>query len=166
MSVDPATEALLADARERAARILADARAQARRRVSEAERAAGETIRRARAQGEATGRLDAEREQALGRTLAHAEVLRARREAYEELRRRGRAAVLRLREEPGYAAFLDRLAAGARRELGPEAQLEIDPPGAGGVRASAGSRRLDYTLQALADGCIGELGPALNELWS
>lgn len=166
MSVDPAAGALLADARATAERMLAQAQQQAQERVGEAERTAAAMIARAREQGEADGRLEAAHEQAREGILARGDVLRAQREAYDELRRRCRAQVLALREEAGYAALLERLAASARAQLGPGAELEIDPPDAGGVRARAGSRRLDLTLVALADDCVRELGPALRGLWA
>ena len=92
-------------------------------------------------------------------------MLSARGALYEELGRRARAAVLDLRGEPGYEDLLARLAARARRELGDDAVLEVDPPDAGGVRARAGSRRVDYTLPALAAGCLESLGPRLRRLW-
>ncbi len=93
------------------------------------------------------------------------EVLATQRVAYEELRRRARTAVLALRDDPGYPELLERLAAACRRDLGEQAQLEIDPPEAGGVRARAGTRRVDYTLIALAERCVEELGPRLRRLW-
>jgi hypothetical protein len=94
------------------------------------------------------------------------EVLAAQRESYDELHRRARAAALALRDEPGYDELLARLAAAVRRDLREDAELEVDPPDGGGVRGRAGSRRADYTLTALADRCVDDLGPALARLWS
>jgi vacuolar-type H+-ATPase subunit E/Vma4 len=165
VSIDPAGEALLADARADAERLQAEADAEAEAQVARARREADELIARARAQGEADGRAESAREEAREAMLTRMEVLAAHRAVYEELLRRARTEVLKLRGEPSYPDLLERLAAACRRDLGDEAQLEIDPPDAGGVRASAGSRRVDYTLVALAESCVRELGPRLLRLW-
>ncbi|HVP01027.1 MAG TPA: V-type ATP synthase subunit E family protein [Solirubrobacteraceae bacterium] len=166
MSLDTASEALLADARAQAGAVLADADREAAERLADAHARAEALIARAREQGEAEGRIERGREEALESLLARTDVLAARRRAYEELRRRARGAVLGLRDEPQYGELLDRLAAAARRDLGAGAQIELDPPGLGGVRATAGSRRVDYTLVTLADRCVDELGPRLPRLWT
>src|ERR1035437_5695471 len=70
-----------------------------------------------------------------------------------------------LRGGRGYPELLQRLAAAARRDLGEDAEVEIDPPGLGGVRARAGSRRVDYTLASLADRRVEDLGPLLARRW-
>jgi vacuolar-type H+-ATPase subunit E/Vma4 len=166
VSLVTAREALLADARRRAEEIVAQAEEQAREQTEPAREQAEEIVAAARAQGEADGRLEAAREEAMQRFSAHMTVLGAQRESYEELRRRARAAVLALRDEPGYPELLDRLAAAARRDLGDDAQLQIDPPDVGGVRGTAGTRAVDYTLAALADRCVDDLGPRLAALWT
>ncbi len=73
--------------------------------------------------------------------------------------------MLALRSAPGYDELLDRLAAAARRDLGDDASVERDPPDAGGVRAQAGTRSVDYTLPALAARWIDELGSSVRRLW-
>ena len=166
MSLEPACEALLADARAQAQRVLEDADDECEERLADARRRAAELLAGAREQGDAEGRVEADREQALEGLLARTEVLAAQRRAYEELQARARAAVLDLREEPGYPELLERLAAAARRDLGDAAQLEIDPPDAGGVRGTAGSLHVDYTLVTLAEGCVRDLGPGLRRLWT
>ena len=160
-----AHEALLAEAREDARRELASADADVQAALEHANAQAAEVLARARAQGEAEGRAAAVRDVAQARVLARMRVQAARRESYEELRRRARARVLALRDEPGYPALLDRLAAAARVALGPGAQLETDPAGEGGVRAQAGTRRVDLTLPALADRCLNDHGAAAARLW-
>lgn len=160
-----ATEALLAEARANASRVLGEAQAQAQARAQAARRDADALIERAKARGAAAGRLEAAHDEAVQRVLAQADVLAAQRESYEALRRAARAAALAVRDDPGYPDLLDRLAVAARRDLGDAAELEIDPPAAGGVRAAAGSRRVDYTLVALADACLAELGPTARRLW-
>jgi vacuolar-type H+-ATPase subunit E/Vma4 len=166
VTLEAARDALLADARAAARRMLDEAETEAEARLESARREAEETIAHARAQGIAEGRVDAAHEEARERTFARMDVLAAQRESYDELRRRAREAVLGLREEPGYAELLERLAAAARRELGADAELEIDPADGGGVRGRAGSRRVDYTLPALADRCVDDLGTAAQRLWT
>jgi vacuolar-type H+-ATPase subunit E/Vma4 len=166
MTLEAARDALLSDARAVTDALLAAAEAEARERVAAARREASEIVARARARGEAEGRLQAAREAAQERTLARMDVLAAQREGYDELRRRARYDVLGLREEAGYAELLERLAATARRDLGAGAEQDVDPPGLGGIRAHRGSRSVDYTLVALADRCVAELGPALPRLWA
>jgi vacuolar-type H+-ATPase subunit E/Vma4 len=166
MTLEAARDALLGDAREAAQRRLDEAEAQARAHVEDARRQAADTIARARARGEAEGRVEAAHEEAQVRAFARMDVLAAQREAFDELGRRAREAALALRGEPGYAELLEHLVAAARRDLGEAAELEIDPPGAGGVRARAGSRRVDYTLPALADRCVAQLGGGVARLWT
>lgn len=165
MSLGSAREALLADARARAQAILAQAETEAARQIEPARRQADALVAAARAQGEADGRLEATREEAVARFSAHMTVLAEQRASYDELRRRARAAVLSLRGEPDYPELLERLAAAARRDLGDGAQLRIDPPDLGGVLGTAGTRAVDYTLVALADRCVDDLGPGLAALW-
>ena len=83
----------------------------------------------------------------------------------EELQLRSREAVLRLREDSRYPALLDRLARTAREQLGPDAEVEVDPPGLGGVIGRTGRVSVDYTLPALADRAIASLGDELESLW-
>jgi vacuolar-type H+-ATPase subunit E/Vma4 len=165
-SVEPARDALLADARERAEQLLKQADEHARGLIAQAQQDAEELIARARKEGLAAGRAQAAHAAGREQALARWEVLAAQRAAYDELRARVREEVMRLRDEPEYPQLLERLVAAARRDLGDGAQLEVDPPDQGGVRASAGSRRVDYTLTALAEACVQRLGPALEQLWA
>ena len=166
MTLGSARDALVGDARAVADRERALAEADARERLAAARREAEALVARARELGEADGREQGAVDEGVARTLAHLDVLAARREGYDELRRRAREAVLELRDAPDHGELLDRLAAAARRDLGEDAELELDPPGLGGVQASSGSRRVDYTLAALADRCLEDLGPALARLWA
>lgn len=166
MTLEVARESLLADARAAAARVRAAGEAEADEAVAQARRHAAELVPAAREQGAEEGRLQAAADEAGARVRARGQVLAARREAYDELRRAAREAVLRLRDEPEYDDLLARLAEQARRDLGTSADVEVDPPEVGGVRATAGSRLVDYTLPTLADRCVGHLGPALRRLWS
>lgn len=92
-------------------------------------------------------------------------MLEARRAVYDDFRGEARAAALGLREDPSYPALLKRLVAEARAALGPDAEVERDPEGAGGVRARSGARSVDLTLPALVEGCVARLGDRVTELW-
>lgn len=166
MTFEAASDALLADAREEAQRLMAQAEGDAVSMLQQARRSADEFVAEARRRGEAEGRRDAARRQARESALARMAILAARREVYEQLRRRAHTAVLSLRDEPGYRTLLEQLASAARRDLGEEAVLEIDPDDVGGVRARAGSRAVDYTLPALAQRCLEGLGPVVQRLWT
>lgn len=165
-SVEPARAALLADARDRAARLLQQAEDQESELITHTRRDAGELIARAREEGACAGRTQAARDAGRDRAVARWELLAAQRAAYEELLRGVHSEVMTLREEPGHPALLQRLAAAARRDLGQDAEIEVDPPGLGGVRARAGSRQVDYTLASLAERCVRDLGPLLSRLWA
>ncbi len=166
MSLDTAREALLGDARREAEAILARADTEAGARLQDARRQAEELRVRARAQGEAEGRAGAARTRAGGRFAARMLVLAAKRASYDALLEQARRAALALREDPGYPQLLERLAAAARDDLGPDAELTLDPPGLGGVLGQAGSRAVDYTLAAIAERCVRDLGPRVAELWT
>jgi vacuolar-type H+-ATPase subunit E/Vma4 len=155
--------------------LLAETEAEARAELDEATIQADETVRRAQHEAEAlvtrtrlegahAGELAAAAERAQARRHARRLVLEARRTVYDEFRSRALDAVLELRQLDGYPALLERLAERARAQLGEDAILEIDPP-EGGVRAQAGTRRVDYSLPALAERCIAGLGEELAELW-
>jgi len=165
-SVEPARAALLADTRERAEQLLQRAEAQARERTAQAQHDADELIARAREQGLAEGRAQAARDAGRDRMLTRWDVLAAQRAAYEELRERVRTEVMALRDQSGYAELLGQLTAAAHRDLGEDAEIELDPAGRGGVRARAGSREVDYTLTSLAERCVRDLGSSLAQLWA
>jgi vacuolar-type H+-ATPase subunit E/Vma4 len=74
--------------------------------------------------------------------------------------------VLELHEQPDYPALLERLSAAARSQLGDDAELVVDPPGRGGVIARRGEASVDYTLAAMADRVIDDLGADLERLWT
>lgn len=119
-SVEPARDALLADARERARQLLEQAEEQARELIAQAQRDAEELIARAREEGFAAGRAQAAHDAGRERALARWEVLAAQRAVYDDTCRRSRTEVMAVRDEPGYPELLERLAAAASRELGHE----------------------------------------------
>ena len=165
MNVSPLRAAVLGQAEAEVDVILADAD---RRAAAELERAQAEgeaQLGQARTEGERAGELETARDRALAHREARRLVLEARRSVYDEFRGQARAAALSLREADAYPALLERLAKAARDQLGDGAELEIDPPEAGGVRGRARNRLVDYTLPALADRCIATLGAELEGLW-
>jgi vacuolar-type H+-ATPase subunit E/Vma4 len=164
--VEPAREALLADARAEAARLLAAADDDARTLLDRARSAAERTVAEARAEGQAAGRAKAAGEEGRAGVRAHWEVLAAQRAACERLRTLVLERAPGLRDEPGYPVLLERLTAATRAALGEGAVLEVDPAGAGGVRGSAPGRAADCTLPALAERCLRDRGPALARLWA
>lgn len=166
MTLSAARDALLDDARRHAQEIVSEGEQEAHRSLEAARVEADEVIARGRALGEADGRLQATRAQAAERFTARMQVLGAQRGSYDALRERARTAVLALREDPAYPEMLEHLAAAARDALGPDAEVTIDPPDAGGVLARTGSRVADYTLVALAERCVADLGPRARTLWA
>lgn len=161
-----ARDVLLIDAREDAAQRAAAAEAEASATLRDARRQAEDLLEEARAEGERLGRADAVRAEERARVEARSTELAARREAYDALRRRAWESALALRVDRDYPALLTRLEAAARADLGGDGvEVDVDPPDAGGVRARAGSRHVDYTLVGLADRCLDALGPKIGGLW-
>jgi vacuolar-type H+-ATPase subunit E/Vma4 len=165
VGLDPVREALLAQTRAEAEGLVSQARARAAAQVAQAEEEAGALIARARAEGEAAAELQAAAELADARRRARTLVLEAKRDVYEDLRREAQAAAQRLRGEPGYEELVGRLAILVRERLGPDFEVELDPPG-GGIVARAGNRRLDCSLPALVERCLAQHAVELERLWS
>jgi vacuolar-type H+-ATPase subunit E/Vma4 len=163
-SLTPVREGLLAAARADADATAAAAEADAAAVVSDARAQAGAILDEARARGERDALVLEARERARARREARSTVLKAQRDAYEHLRRAARAAARRLRADPGYPALVADLTARARTELGPGAVVREHPDG--GVVAEAPGRRLDGTLDALADRALADLGPEVQGLWA
>lgn len=134
-------------------------------RLAAAHAQAETAVARARAEGMRTAEREGARLRAVARREAREATLRAQQALVDELRTGALEAALRLRGRPDYPALLARLAEAARGRLGPHSVLELDPEGAGGVRARAGSRSVDYTLPALVDRALDELGERVEELW-
>ena len=103
-------------------------------------------------------------ERARTRRPHQSDVLAAQRDAYEQLRRRATDAVHRLRDEPGYPALRERLAARAAEILGTDAVVTEDS--AGGIVAEAAGRRLDLSLTAFAARAFERIEADIDGLWS
>jgi len=160
----PARTALLDEARKDAGDLLADADAAAAATVAAAREEADAILAEARARGVADGAILLAAERARTARDARAVVLAERRAAYDRLRLQARDAVSDLRLEPSYSHLLEALRARARRDLGSGASVREQKRG--GIVAESGGRRVEYTLDALADTIIERLGDDLGELWA
>ncbi|MGZ4477508.1 MAG: hypothetical protein ACXVW2_02755 [Nocardioidaceae bacterium] len=160
----PVRRALLSAAERDAARALATADTDAEATRREAETQAAAILTEARARGEADGREAVTAERGRARRLARGTVLEAQREGYTTLRREVHHAVTRWRDQPGYPALRERLAARARALVGPGATVSDRPEG--GVVAEAPGRRAALTLPALADRGLDALAADLPGLWA
>jgi vacuolar-type H+-ATPase subunit E/Vma4 len=156
---------LRAEADAEAERRRVEAEAAGEQRLAEAWTQAEEIAEQARLAGERAAARAARRRRAAASRRARELQLDAERSLLDGLRASSRAAARALRTEPGYPQLLERLSRAARSQLGPEAELEIDPPQAGGVLARAGSISVDYSLPALVDRAIEMLGGEVERLW-
>lgn len=159
----PLREALLEAAHRAAAQVVAAADADADAVVAQAQEEAASIRAQARERGAADAEALLSAERASARREARGVVLAEQRRAMEDLRAAAREAVRGLRADPGFPAMRAALAERARAELGGSAVVR-DADG-GGVVATAGTRRLAFTLDDLADEQLDRLGPAVAELW-
>jgi vacuolar-type H+-ATPase subunit E/Vma4 len=164
--LEPVHESLLEDAKARADHIIVEATREAAVAVDEAEQEADTEIRRAKRRGETSARVRADQTLAQARGDAHGDVL----EHKEDIRRRFhlavRSAALDLEDDVRYPDLIDMLEVLARNQLGPTARIERDPDGLGGIAAVDGSRRVDYTLPALAERALESLADKVALLWA
>ena len=165
MNLEPLRVALRAETDAEVHERLAAVEAGCRRTLAEAEARAHVLAQEGRREGEGAAAKEAVRRRATATRRAREIRLRAQSRQVEELQLRSRAAVLRLREDSRYPALLDRLTRKAREQLGPDAEVEVDPPGLGGVIGRKGQASVDYTLPALAERAIASLGDELESLW-
>lgn len=164
MNVDAVRSALLRSVAEETAAEDELARARREERLAEAHRRANALVAEARRDGEDEAAVDVAQRLVRARREARSAVLVAQREVYDELVRRTLDAAVALRHGEEHERLVERLSAVVREQLGPDAQIEVDET-VGGVVGRHGGRRVDYTLPALVDRVIGELGTRLQELW-
>lgn len=162
--LDPVRVALIQDAHDAADDIVRAARADADRTVASARHETDEALDRVRRRAEATARARAERARDDARRAANTDLLRTRDALRRDLATRIRDAVSRLPDDPRYPALLDRLEELAHDQLGSEAEIVPDPDG--GFVATAGGRRVDYRLNALADRALDAIADEVVRLWS
>jgi V/A-type H+-transporting ATPase subunit E len=166
VNLEPLRRALSAETVAAADRRRSEVTAECERIVAEAEAGAHELSHEARVEGERAAAREGARRRAAAARRARETRLAARRGLVDELRRRAREAALELRERPDYPELLERLSDAARSQLGDDAELEVDLPGRGGVIGRRGNASVDYTLPAMADRTIDEMGVALERLWA
>lgn len=164
MNLDAVRDALITEARRDAGSVTGDAQAAADARIAAARGAVADRL----AQARATAAAEADAQMAIDRAAVRR---RARRKVLEsECRARSsliEAAISGLDERRGtdsYDAFVGALARDAAVLLGPDADIVRDPPG-GGVIATSGARRIDYTIPSVVERVVGGLGSEVEELW-
>lgn len=147
-------DAIRRAARERAEKIVADAQGEA-----------AALIAQRRAAAERLADLEERERLAEARAEARATVLRAQRSVLVEARSAVQAAVRRLIDDPRYDRLLKRLTADARERLAPAGPVRITAVPDGGLVARAGSREIDYSLDAQADRCLQAMASDVERLW-
>lgn len=160
----PVRDALLETARRDAEVTIDAARRAAAARIARARADVTALVEHARADGCAEAAEVVARDHARARREARAAVLAAQTWLQDEARTRARRAVEGLRDGPAYPLLLERLTAQARAALGDDADVHETPTG--GVCASAGSRRLDLSLTALADRALDAMTEDAEQLWA
>jgi vacuolar-type H+-ATPase subunit E/Vma4 len=164
--LDPVRVALLEESSTRAGEIKEHAASEAAAIIDEAEAAASATVDRSVQRSRAAA--DARAEQAIDRARAdhHRVILSTQAAIRTRVLDATRRAAFDMRADSRYPALLDRLEASARTQLGADAVIERDPEGLGGVIATRGDRRVDYTLSALADRALDLLADDVALVWT
>lgn len=162
--LEPVRRALLDDARAQADRLVADARADADRALAAAQAEVDAAVERARSKAAASARARSEDELATARRDAYAAILAAQAELRSELVEEVRARLASVRSDPRAPRLVDHLVALARTQLGDGAEIIHDPDG--GIVATAGPRRVDYRLTALADRAVEAAAEEVATLWT
>ena len=129
MNLEPLRLALRAETDAEVQGRLAEVDAECARVVADAEAKAHELARQGHREGEEAAAKEAVRRRATATRRAREARLQAQRRQVEELQRTSREAVLRLCEDSRYPQLLERLAREARDQLGPDTEVELDPPG-------------------------------------
>jgi len=133
--------------------------------VAAAGEEAAELLAARRARAERLADLEEHERLAEARAQAGATVLSAQRMVLSEATAAVRAAARRLTVDRRYARLLERLEADARRRLEDGEPVQIVPVAEGGFVARAGSRELDYSLDALLERCLEAMTGELERLW-
>jgi vacuolar-type H+-ATPase subunit E/Vma4 len=166
MNLDGARAALIADARADAELLLAEADRDAHERLARADEEAAALMEAANTEGTRQAAERGARQRAGARRDARQIVLTAQRRALDELRERARTAARELAHDERYPELLDRLRTLAAAQLGPDAEIAVDPDGEPGVVGNGGHRRVDCRLVTLADRAVDGLGSEVATLWT
>ncbi len=166
LRLDPVRVALLEDAGVDADHILTEAHLGADDVVAAAEQEVAAQVAEVERRHAISAAAHADQVRARARAEAHSELLGAREDIHQDLLEAVRLAALELRDDERYPALLDHFEAVARAQLGPDARVERDPPGRGGIVAVAGTRRVDYTLTTLAERAMRDHAEEVTSLWT
>ncbi|MGB7982054.1 MAG: hypothetical protein WCF36_14835 [Candidatus Nanopelagicales bacterium] len=162
-SLAPLAAALRDRARAAAAELLSQADADAQAVLAAAQQEADDLLAEARTKGAADRAAVLAAQRAGAQRRAHGVLLAAQLTAHHDLRGAAREAVRALRDDPDYPIMLEALRARARDDIGAGAAItELED---GGIVAESGPRRVEYSLQALADDLVDQ-GIAHAEPWS
>ncbi len=164
--LEPVRLALLADATAEADRITAAARQEVAAIITGAEHERDAEIERVRQRSESSARTHARNTLARARNEARTVVLHQQEALRRHLIDLVRAEALELRNDPHYPEVLDRLESMARAQLGNDATIDRDPDPVGGIIADHGTRRVDYSLPAIADRAVTAIAEEAAQLWT
>jgi vacuolar-type H+-ATPase subunit E/Vma4 len=155
VALEPLRVALLRHAQREAEAAVAAAERQAAEEQAVATTEADARVSAARKRGEAEAANAAVIDDARVRQEARTLILLAETSVYDEMRRRTHEAVRRLRDDSCYPRLRGRLETEGRARLGADAVSHDDPTG--GVVIEAAGRRIEATLDALADWAVDAL---------
>lgn len=165
-SLRPVRDALLADAAREADRLVTGARRLADQHIADVEQGVDAEVADVERRARMSAAARADHAAVRARTQSHRSLLRSRTDTNRELGAAVGVAVRAMRDDARYPELLRHFEARARDQLGSAAEVTINPDPAGGVVATAGSRRVDYTLNALADRALGSLSDEVAALWT
>lgn len=165
MTLAAVQEAARAEASGRAEAIREAARVRAEEVIAAARAGAAALVAERRAAAERLADLEEHERLAQARAQASEMVLSAQRTVLVEARTAAQSAARHLVGDRRYAQLLDQLAADARRRLRNGDPVRIAAAAEGGFVASAGTRQIDYSLNAQVDRCLEAMGPELERLW-
>lgn len=161
----PVVDAVLRDTRDDVERDVATAVADASALLAAAGEEAEAIRARARADGEAVAERLASVALATARREGHEAVLGAQRRVYEAVRRGAHEALVQAGGSAGVDALLARLERLARLRLGPEADVRRLNGERVGIRATAGIRSIELTVDELIEREVAQLADRVESLW-
>jgi vacuolar-type H+-ATPase subunit E/Vma4 len=165
MKLEVVQEAALAQASAEAEALLRAARARTEGMLARARDDAAALVAERRAAAERLADLEERQRIAAARTQARTTVLSAQRSMLLEATASAHANARGLADDPRYRAQLERLAADARARLAGDGPVTLTEAPGGGFVARAGSRQLDYSLDAQLDRCLASMAGELERLW-
>lgn len=164
--LEPVRGALLDTARAHAAALIDHVRVEAETILTDAAASVDSEVDRAEERARQTARARSEQHLHRARADAQQHLLRTRAVIVARLVDATHRAAQDLRDDPRYCDLLDHFERLARDQLGPDAEIERDPDIVGGIVAHCGSRRVDYSLAALADRALDQLGDEIERMSS